>query len=136
MACQNPGCIKQTDYNRVAHYARKRYVEGIATIVLLCDARAKDERKRVVLASLLVIDDDKFRDLMPFAAAYASVACSSSETVSGPWSNRSVVGAAQRNSQLLVISGGSGYRLTRKRVIVPRQIEAGTRLLFYYFRLL
>ncbi len=65
MACQNPGCIKQIDYQRVAHYARKRYVDGIATIVLLCAARAEDEKKLIVLASLLDIDDDKFRELMP-----------------------------------------------------------------------
>ena len=64
MACQNPGCVRQYAYERVAHYARKRYVEGNATIVLLCEAQSDAEKKLVVLASLLDVDDDNFRELM------------------------------------------------------------------------
>jgi hypothetical protein len=65
MTCRNPGCMKQTDYDRVAYYARKRYLDGVATIVLLCEARTEDDKRMIVLASLLDVDDDKLHDLMP-----------------------------------------------------------------------
>lgn len=65
MACQSTGCVKRYQYERVAHYARKRYVEGIATVVLLCRARAEDEKQLIVLASMLDVDDEKFQELMP-----------------------------------------------------------------------
>ena len=65
MTCQNPGCMKKYDYDSIAFYARKRYLEGVATIVLLCDAKTEDEKTLIVLASLLDVDDDRVRDLMP-----------------------------------------------------------------------
>ncbi len=64
MICRNPGCVRRYDYDSVAYYARKRYLEGIATIVLLREAQTDDERRMVVLASLLDVDDDTLRELM------------------------------------------------------------------------
>ena len=65
MACQNPGCMKKYDYDSIAYYARKRYVEGVATIVLLCEAKNEDEKTLIVLASLLDVEDQRVRELMP-----------------------------------------------------------------------
>ena len=64
MTCRNPGCIRQYDYDSVAYYARKRYLEGISTIVLLCEARTDDEKRMIVLASLLDVQDETLRGLM------------------------------------------------------------------------
>ena len=64
MICRNPGCISQCDYQSVAYYARRRYLEGIATVVLLREARNKDEKRMIVMASLLDVDDDTMRELM------------------------------------------------------------------------
>ncbi|MGB5278563.1 MAG: hypothetical protein WBO16_19530 [Gammaproteobacteria bacterium] len=66
MPCQNPGCIRQIDFDHIAYYARKRYVEGISTIVLLGAAKTDTEKAWIVLASLLDLDDDNIRELRPY----------------------------------------------------------------------
>ena len=44
MPCQNPDCIRQYDFDHIAFYARKRYVEGVSTIVLMCNAKTESEK--------------------------------------------------------------------------------------------
>ena len=68
MPCQDPGCIRQFDFEHIAYYARKRYVEGISTIVLLTNARTEAEKSLIALASLLDLDDDKIRELKPYCS--------------------------------------------------------------------
>jgi hypothetical protein len=57
--------MRQYDFDHIAFYARKRYVEGISTIVLLCNAKTESEKTLIVLASLLNLDDDEIRELKP-----------------------------------------------------------------------
>lgn len=66
MPCKHPGCMRQYDFDHIAYYARKRYVEGISTIVLLCNAETEKEKTLIVLASLLDLDDDRVRELKPY----------------------------------------------------------------------
>jgi hypothetical protein len=66
MPCQNTGCIRQYRFEDIAFYARKRYVEGIATIELMRNAKSDHERSLVALASLLDLDDARIRELMPY----------------------------------------------------------------------
>lgn len=68
MPCQHPGCMRKYDFDHIAYYARKRYVEGISTIVLLCNAKTECEKTLIVLASLLDLDDDKIRELKPYCS--------------------------------------------------------------------
>ena len=68
MPCQHHGCLRQYDFDHIAFYARKRYVEGISTIVLLCNAKTESEKTLIVLASLLDLEDDKIRELKPFCS--------------------------------------------------------------------
>ena len=68
MPCQHPGCIRKYDFDHIASFARKRYVEGISTIVLLCNAKTECEKTLIVLASLLDLDDDSIRELKPFCS--------------------------------------------------------------------
>lgn len=63
MPCQNPGCMGSYDFEHIAFYARKRYVEGISTITLLCNAMTEREKEEIALASLLDVEDDEIRDL-------------------------------------------------------------------------
>lgn len=63
MFCQNPGCMGNYDFDHIIFYARKRYVEGISTIVLLCNAKSEREKEEIALVSLLDVADDKIRDL-------------------------------------------------------------------------
>ena len=68
MPCQHHGCMKQYDFDHIAFYARKRYVEGISTIVLLCNAKTESEKTLIVLASLLNLDDNEIRELKPYCS--------------------------------------------------------------------
>ena len=63
MRCQNPRCMGNYDFNHIAFYARKRYVEGISTIVLLTNAINEREKEEIALVSLLDVEDDEIRDL-------------------------------------------------------------------------
>ena len=69
MPCQNPDCIRQYDFDHIAFYARKRYVEGVSTIVLMCNAKTESEKTLIVLASMLDLDDDNIRQLKPYCSA-------------------------------------------------------------------
>jgi len=68
MPCQHHGCMRQYDFEHIAFYARKRYVEGISTIVLLCNAKTESEKTLIVLASLLNLDDNEIRELKPYCS--------------------------------------------------------------------
>jgi len=62
MPCQNPGCMGNYDFEHIVFYARKRYVEGISTIELLCNAITEREKEEIALVSLLDLEDDKISD--------------------------------------------------------------------------
>jgi hypothetical protein len=68
MPCQSPGCIRQYDFDQIAFYARKRYVEGISTIMLLCSAKTESEKTLIALVSLLDLEDEKIRELKPYCS--------------------------------------------------------------------
>ena len=63
MSCPNPGCMGNYDFNHVAFFALKRYVEGISTIVLLANAKNEREKEEIALVSLLDVEDNDVRDL-------------------------------------------------------------------------
>ena len=68
MPCKDPGCIRKYNFDHIAFYARKRYVEGVSTIVLMCNAKSECEKVLIVLASLLDLDDDNIRQLKPYCS--------------------------------------------------------------------
>jgi hypothetical protein len=63
MPCNSPGCARKYDFDHIAYYARKRYVDGVSTIALLCNAKTDDEKVHIVLASLPDFDDEGIREL-------------------------------------------------------------------------
>jgi hypothetical protein len=69
MPCNNPGCARKYDFDRIAYYARKRYVDGVSTIALLCNAKTDDEKVLIVLASLPDFDDEGVRELRHYCSA-------------------------------------------------------------------
>ena len=68
MPCEHHGCLRQFEFEHVAFYARKRYVEGISTIVLLCNAKTECEKTLIALASLLDLDDEWILELQPYCS--------------------------------------------------------------------
>ena len=63
MACYNPGCLGNYDFEHIAFFARKRFVEGCHTMALLQQAESEREKEEIVLVSLLDVDNDQIREL-------------------------------------------------------------------------
>lgn len=58
MANYSPGCFGSYDFDRIAHFAKKRFVDGNSTISLLKQARSETEREEIALVCMLDIDDE------------------------------------------------------------------------------
>ena len=63
MICRNPDCLGHYDFEKIAHYARRRFVEGCPTVTLLAQAESEREREEIALVSLLDVEDDQIRGL-------------------------------------------------------------------------
>jgi hypothetical protein len=51
------------DFDHIATFARKRYIEGCDTVALLEQAGSQCEKEEIALVSLLDVEDDQIRDL-------------------------------------------------------------------------
>ncbi len=63
MGCHNPRCLGNYDFEHIAFYARKRFVEGCDTVSLLEQASSECEKEEIALVSLLDVADNEIRDL-------------------------------------------------------------------------
>lgn len=63
MVCRTPGCMGNYDFDHIAFYARKRFVEGCSTISLLEAAKTEQEKEEISLVAMLDISDDEIRDI-------------------------------------------------------------------------
>jgi len=62
MTCNNPRCLGNYNFDHIAFFARKRFVEGCNTVTLLEKAESEREKEEIALACLLDIEDNKIRD--------------------------------------------------------------------------
>jgi len=62
-SCINPRCLGKYDFEHIAHYARKRFVEGCDTITLMNQANSQREKEEIALVSLLDVNENVIRDL-------------------------------------------------------------------------
>ncbi len=58
-----PECMGNYDFDHIAFYARKRFIEGCNTIELMAAAKTQREKEEVALVSLLHVANDKIQDL-------------------------------------------------------------------------
>ena len=63
MICRNPDCLGHYDFDKIAYYVKKRFVEGCNTVELLEQAESEREKEEIALVSLLDVEDDQIRDL-------------------------------------------------------------------------
>ena len=63
MTCRNPGCLGNYDFENIASFAKKRFVDGYDTITLLKQAETETEKEEIALVCMLDIEDDKVQDL-------------------------------------------------------------------------
>lgn len=62
-ACRNPSCLGNYDFEQIARFAKKRFVEGVDTVALLEQARSVREKEEIALVCLLDVEDDVIYDL-------------------------------------------------------------------------
>jgi hypothetical protein len=61
--CVHPRCMGNYDFEHIAHYARKRFVEGLDTMALLQQAKSQREKEEIALVCMLDVDENVIRDL-------------------------------------------------------------------------
>ena len=84
-ACRNPGCLGNYDFDRIAFFAKKRFVEGCGTIELMAAAQSEQEKEEIALVSLLDLKDNEIRDLRLFAHFALAAARSASALSISIW---------------------------------------------------
>ena len=63
MVYRNPDCLGKYDFDNIALYARKRFVEGINTIELLQQATSIREKEEIALVAMMDIDESSVENL-------------------------------------------------------------------------
>ena len=64
---QESECMGNYDFDHIAHFAKKRFIEGCNTIELLAEllaaAKIEREKEEIALVSLLELEGDKIKEL-------------------------------------------------------------------------
>ena len=63
MTNYSPGCFGNYDFDRIAYFAKKRFVDGNSTISLLNQVRSETEREEIALVCMLDVDDELVLDV-------------------------------------------------------------------------
>lgn len=63
MARRNPGCFGNYDFDNIAGFAKKRFVDGHSTISLLAQAKTQTEREEIALVCMLDVEDEVVLDV-------------------------------------------------------------------------
>ena len=63
MICHVPDCLGHYDFDEIALFARKRFIEGIDTVTLMSQAQNDREREQIALVSLLSIENDQVKSI-------------------------------------------------------------------------
>ena len=71
MSCRIPECMGSYDFNRIAFYAKKRFIENCSTMELMQSAESEHEKEEIALVSMLHIDNDQMAEL-ELTCKYAS----------------------------------------------------------------
>ena len=61
MVCHVSGCMGDYDFDEIAAFARKRYIEGYDTVSLMQQARSPREKEQIALVCMLDIDNEQVR---------------------------------------------------------------------------
>lgn len=62
-ACRNPRCMGNYDFENIARYAKKRFIDGFDTVALLEQAKTAREKEEIALVCMLDVDDNLVQDL-------------------------------------------------------------------------
>lgn len=63
MVNRSPGCFGNYDFDNIANFAKKRFVDGCSTISMLKQARSETEREEIALVCMLDVADEIVLDV-------------------------------------------------------------------------
>jgi hypothetical protein len=63
MVIHNPGCFGHYDFDHIANFAKKRFVDNNSTINLLKQAQSETEREEIALVCMLDVEDELVLDV-------------------------------------------------------------------------
>ena len=63
MASRMPGCLGDYDFDHIAYYARKRFIEGFDTVTLMQQATSEKEKEEIALVAMLDIEENIIQDM-------------------------------------------------------------------------
>ena len=63
MINRSPGCFGKYDFDHIADYAKKRFVDGYSTISLLKQAKSEIEKEEIALVCMLDVEDEIVLDV-------------------------------------------------------------------------
>jgi len=61
--CYNPKCLGNYNFEHMAYFARKRFVEGFDTVALLQMANSPRQKEEIALVCMLDVEEGVIRDL-------------------------------------------------------------------------
>ena len=61
--CYNPKCLGNYNFEHMAYFARKRFVEGFDTAALLQMANSPRQKEEIALVCMLDVEEGVIRDL-------------------------------------------------------------------------
>lgn len=63
MKYRNPECLGNFNFDNIAYYARKRFIEGYSTIELMLQTESNRRRQEIALVAMMDIDDTTVKNL-------------------------------------------------------------------------
>ena len=63
MVNRSPGCFGNYDFDKIAGFARKRFIDGQSTIKLLQEAKTQTEKEEIALVCMLDVEDEVVLDI-------------------------------------------------------------------------
>ncbi|HEB93815.1 MAG TPA: hypothetical protein ENI94_10215 [Gammaproteobacteria bacterium] len=70
MPLDRSDCLGDYDFEHIAYYAKKRFIDGISTVTLIAQAKTARAKEEIALVSMLDITDEDIRD-MQLSCRYA-----------------------------------------------------------------
>lgn len=63
MTHDKPDCLGSYDFEHIAFYAKKRFIDGCDTVALMAEASSDQAKEEIALVSMLDVKDDEIRDI-------------------------------------------------------------------------
>ena len=63
MQHKRPDCLGNYDFDHIAAYAKRRFVDGCSTVAMIAEAKTQRAREEIALVSMLDIADDEIVDI-------------------------------------------------------------------------